>query len=371
MSMYAYSDPADCGAEVVSPLVRSATMQLPVNITGCSFSADGKAVAVTRGDGKVSLVTGFDALPGPEADDGSVIDIDLTLASRDVHAVAATRVCATGEGFITGGQDGRVVFVPADGEAGERLLWQSRGDWIEALVAHRNCGLTAIAAGKTVVVIDAKGNIAGTANLSHNVSGLAFDADGKRLAVSHYDGASILSLPGCAADLKLDWRGWHLGVSWSPCGRYLVTATQEKELHVWDLVTMQDYRIGGYQRKVAQMAWSGDGQSMVCSGADVITAWSFAGAGPNGRPPVEIGFVFGGTVRTVAASPAGNLVAGGFNTGNVLIGATGKGEAVVAQARVGQEITSLAWSPSGRQLAAGGMRGRFSLLTLASDLKVR
>jgi WD40 repeat protein len=371
MSMFAYSDPDDCGVEAVSPLVRTALLQLPVNITDCRFNADGSAIAVTRGDGRVSIVTGFAGIPAPDEDDGSPLALDLKLATKDVHGVAATRVCAAQDGFVTAGQDGRIYYLPADGASEPRLLWQSDGGWIEALVTHPDSGLIAAAAGKTVVVLDASGAVAGLAEMPANISGLAFDSNGQRLAVSHYDGVSIVSLPGCSIDLKLAWRGWHLGVSWSPCGRYLVTATQEKELHAWDLVTMQDYRIGGYPRKVSQMAWTGDGQTMVCSGADVITAWPFAGAGPNGMPPVEIGFVFGGMVRTVAASPDGKLVAGGFNTGNVLIGATGKGEAVIAQPRTGQEITCLSWSPSGRQLAAGSIDGHFSLFTLASDLQVK
>ena len=43
----------------------------------------------------------------------------------------------------------------------------------------------------------------------------------------------------------------------------------------------------------------------------------------------------------------------------------------VAQPRTGQEITCLSWSPSSRQLAAGSIDGRFSLFTLASDLRVK
>lgn len=371
MSMFAYSDPGDYGAEVVSPLVRAVTAQLPVNITSCCFSRDGKSVAAARGDGNVSLLSGFDDLPDPEADDGTAMDIQLSLATRAVHSVAATRVLAFGDGYVTAGQDGRVVFVPADPDAGVRQLWQSAGDWIEALAVHDATAVIAVAAGKTVIVIDSEGRIVAQTEMTETVSDIAFDTSGKRLAISRYGGVSVVSLSGGATEVNLVWRGWHLGVSWSPCGRYLVTSTQEKELHVWDLVTMQDFRIGGYQRKVEAMAWTGDGAGMVCSGADVITAWSFAGAGPNGRPPVEIGFVFGGTVRTVAASGTANLVAGGFDTGNVLIGATGKGEAVVAQARTGQPVTSLAWAPSGRRLAAGGMRGRFNLFTLAADLQVR
>ena len=57
---------------------------------------------------------------------------------------------------------------------------------------------------------------------------------------------------------SLAWKGAHIGVAWSPCGRYVVSALQEKELHGWDLVTMQDFRMGGYPRKTQAMAWTAD-----------------------------------------------------------------------------------------------------------------
>lgn len=370
MTMFAQDNAEDSGVEAVSPLVRATEVRLPVNITCCSFSSDGTSMAMTRGDGRLSLVAGLEHLPGPEDDDSGPVMSAPELTTLDVHEVASTRVAAVAGGFVSAGQDGRVFLISEDG-GNVCLIWESGGDWIEALAVHSQSGLVAVAAGRKVVLLAGDGRLEAETELPATVSGLAFDADGRRLAVSHYDGASILALPSCSVDVNLDWRGWHLGVSWSPCGRYLVTTTQEKELHVWDLVTMQDYRIGGYQRKVTQMAWTGNGQSMICSGADVITAWSFAGAGPNGRPPVEIGFVFGGTVTAVSASPAGSLVAGGFSTGNVLVGATGKGEAVVAQPRTGEQISAMAWSPCGRRVAAAGMRGRVNVFTLASDLQVK
>ena len=73
---------------------------------------------------------------------------------------------------------------------------------------------------------------------------------------------------------------------------------------------------------------------------------------------------------TVAVHPSKPLVAGGFNTGNVLIGATRKGEAVVAQARTGVPVTAMAWSPYGDTVAAADSGGRLSLFALAADLKV-
>jgi WD40 repeat protein len=365
MTALASVDHTDVGAEVTSPLVSSAQLSLGANATACAFSHDGSVCAVALGDGTISLIEGFDEAAA--GGDGS----GLRATNLPLHRVAAVAVRRIREAFVSVGQDGRAMIVPARAERATRVLWQARDHWIEALTVHEDAGLIGLAAGKRVAVVAADGTMVCEAELAQTVSGLAFDALAKRIAASHYNGVSVIEIDTGSVGISLAWRGSHVGVSWSPCGRYIVTATQEKELHTWDLVTMGDFRIGGYPRKTHHMAWTRDGTILACSGADVITTWSFAGAGPGGRPPLEIGFVFGGIVTTVASHPSVSLVAGGFTTGNVLVGATGKGEALVAQGRTGAAISGLAWSPCGKRLAAADARGRVNLFSLPSDLGVR
>ena len=102
-------------------------------------------------------------------------------------------------------------------------------------------------------------------------------------------------------------------------------------------------------------AWRGCATDsfLICTGADVITAWSFADAGPAGKPPVEIGYVYDGTVTAVAANPVRTLVAGGYSTGSLLVGGVTKGEALMARASQGDAVTALAWTPDGGRLIAG------------------
>lgn len=346
----------DIGAETISPLVRERRIDLPANATDCCFSRDGTLCAVAMGDGSVALID-------PRDEQGALRLLAL-------HRIAAVAVRPFGAGFVSAGQDGRVVLF-ADAEAAPRETCTFADRWIESLAVHQDAGRIAVAVGNAVSVFDQNGKALGRfPEVTGTVSGVAFDAGGNRVAASHYNGVTVFNLATGAADLILEWKGAHIGVSWSPNGRFLVTATQEKELHVWDLVTMQDFRMGGYPRKIHQMSWSADSEVMGCSGADVITAWSFAGAGPGRRPPVEIGFVFGGTVTAVAAHPTQPLFAGGFSSGNVLIGATRKGEAIVARARTGTAVTSLGWSSDGCCLAAADGVGRLSLFQLPGNLGV-
>ncbi len=151
----------------------------------------------------------------------------------------------------------------------------------------------------------------------------------------------------------------------------MVSATQERELHVWDLVTLQDLRMGGYPHKIHGLGWLTDGPFLICTGADVITAWSFADAGPAGKPPIEIGYVYNGLVTAVAANPVRALVAGGYSTGSLLLGGVVKGEALLARASQSDAITGLAWAPDGCRLIAGTAAGTAIIVDVPDDLNIR
>lgn len=359
----------DTGVEVISPLVEALNLELPANATSADFSADGTICAVAMGDGAVALleVTGFDEVAQPM----KLSPADIEVRSTKLHNVATVGVRSIANEFVSIGQDGRAVIFPADAPKNATSLYRFENAWIEDIAVSESSGLIALASGHRCVVVDQGGTPLADVDVGSTISAVQFDSTGKRIAASRYNGVTVVSSDTASSELQLNWKGSHTGVTWSRNDRYIVTATQERELHVWDLVTMQDFRIGGYPRKCHQMAWTADGDVLACSGADVVTAWSFAGSGPAGRPPVEIGFVFGGIVCAVCTHPTKPLVAGGFTTGNVLIGAPGKGEAVVAKASDGDPVTCLAWSPSGRVLAAGTRGGKLSLFRLADELNVR
>ena len=341
----------DQGTTRLAPGIMTINTRAQANVTrvkGLSGSVEGCGVAVGLGNGEIGVFSSAGNL-GPHL---------------KPHDAAVTGFADQGDTLFSIAQDGRLSA--HDLKNGKRnTLFTSPGEWLSSLVVARNTGMVAFAVGKKAIVLPTAQSESGAQdfefdNHPSSVSGLAFSPDGKRLAVSHYDGVTLWSLDGSDEGVTLCWKGFHIAVSWSPDGRFVVSATQERELHVWDLVTDKDFRLGGYPAKPHMLDWTtpetGPVQ-LVCSGADVVTAWPFGDVGPGRLPPVEIGYVYTGRVTAVAPHPTRPLVAGGYTTGTVLIGGLQKGEAAFARIADDETISGLDWVGASSNVLAVGTRG--------------
>ncbi|WP_291840581.1 WD40 repeat domain-containing protein, partial [Brevundimonas sp.] len=269
------------------------------------------------------------------------------------HDGAILCACAhpSGEGVLTGGDDGRVIW-HRKGEAG--LLATAKGAWIDSIAASAESGLIAFSAGKTLSVIDAK-DAAFRRDFVHErtVSGVAFEPKGRRIATSTYGGAALWFAR--IADQKptlLKWAGSHTGVAFSPDGAFVVTAMQDNQLHGWRIKDQKNLRMGGYPGKVKSVSFLSNGQLMATSGAQGAVLWPFIGAnGPMGREATEIGFDESSLVTLVASTPKAGLLAAGLNDGRVwLADPAGQGLNFL-KAEKGAPIVALAMSADARRIA--------------------
>ena len=154
-------------------------------------------------------------------------------ATVEAHPGAGLLVgISDGTRFVTGGDDGRVNAVTADGEMSE--LARDQGRWIDALTLSGS-GALAYGAGKRVIVRDDKGRDK-VLELASTARGLTFAPKGYRLAIAHYNGVSLWYPNTDAKPEFLEWKGSHLDITWSPDGRFVVTSMQENALHGWRLV---------------------------------------------------------------------------------------------------------------------------------------
>src|SRR5581483_3985937 len=188
-----------------------------------------------------------------------------------VHAGAILDAVADGKQIVTAGDDGRVVATGVDGKTSE-IATDAKKRWIDQ-VALGPDGAIAWSAGKTAHVLTGKSE-ARRLDAPSTVAGLAFAPKGFRLALAHYNGATLwfANAPG-AAPQKLEWKGSHLAVTFSPDGRFLVTAMQEPTLHGWRLADSQHMRMSGYSARVRSLSWSADGNFLATSGFEQLILW--------------------------------------------------------------------------------------------------
>ncbi|MDX7949714.1 WD40 repeat domain-containing protein [Lichenihabitans sp. Uapishka_5] len=295
--------------------------------------------------------------------DGALVFAGPEPRRVEAHPDGAILVaCVAGDRLLTGGDDGRVVLVEASG--GSTEIGNEAGTWIDA-VALRPDGAAAWTAGKTVRARSPKGEIK-TLTVASTARGVAFAPKGYRLAVAHYNGASLWFPNTAEAPEALSWKGSHLDITFSPDGRFLVTSMQENAMHGWRLADAGNMRMSGYPAKPRSLSWTRDGDWLATSGAEACVVWPFEGkTGPMGKQPRECG-VRPAKVTQVACHPKAMVLAIGYEDGFVLL--CRLSDASELPVRLddpsGGAVSALAWDHKGEHLLFGTRGGRAGLLRM-------
>lgn len=264
--------------------------------TAALFDRTGAIFAL--GDGAVRFDTGERV----DAHDGPVL-------SAAVHP--------SGEGIVTGGDDGRLVWSRRE-DAGELAV--TKGAWIDAVATSPASGLVAFSAGRTVTVLDVKDPaFRRTFEHERTVSGLAFDPKGRRLAAATYGGAALwFARIEKQKPTFLKWAGSHTGVTFSPDGNFVVTTMQDAQLHGWRLKDSKDMRMGGYPAKIKSLDFFAKGKLLATSGANGAVVWPFLKAnGPMGENASEIAADESSLVTVVSGAAEDTILSAGLDDGRV------------------------------------------------------
>lgn len=331
------------------PPTRTIAADAPV--AACAFNKDGSTVAFALGDGRVRILPADITVAAPEA-------------NAPVHggAVLALAGDPSGDGFVSGGDDGRLLRLASDGSPTELL--SLKGKWIEHLGVHRATEAIAASAGKGAFVLKA-GETREFGPHQSTVAGLDFSKDGSRIACAHYGGVTVWSLGQITLPpRRFAWRGSHVALKWSTDGKFIATGTQENDIHVWRIAQATDMRMQGYPAKVKSLSWTADARFLYTSSQPVFTAWPFAGKGPEGKPPLQFGEEGAGLMTIIAAHPTAEFVAGGYDSGELQLGDIRTKRSVVLKMADGTAITCLAWSPDGWRLAVGSDAGKLLVIDL-------
>ena len=335
-------DPGDNSASIVSVTDRVRPVAIGMPVTSVHFLGDNAAfvgaeesVALVSGKGEISRVP--------------------------IHGGGILCAASDRERIVMGGDDGKLVALDAKGEV-TLLATDPKRRWIDSVALHPD-GAVAWSAGKTAFVRSGRAEEK-SLDVPSTVGGLAFAPKGLRLAVAHYAGVTLW-FPNMAAKPEfLEWAGSHLGVTFSPDNKFLVTAMHEPALHGWRLADARHMRMTGYPGRVRSMSWSAGGKSLATSGADGLIMWPFGSKdGPMGKEPAMLA-PLPARVAVVACHPKQDILAAGYSDGTILMVRLSDGAEILVRRNGTAPVAALAWNRKGTLLAFAAEDGDAGLLEL-------
>jgi WD40 repeat protein len=297
---------------------------------------------------------------------GAEENVSLVDAQGEISKVAVLGggiLCSVSDGkrIVMGGDDGKLVALDLKGDVTE-LAVDPKRRWIDNVALHPD-GAYAWSVGKTAFVRSGK-NEEKSFEVPSTVGGLAFAPKGLRLAIAHYNGVTLW-FPNMAANGEfLEWAGSHLGVTFSPDNKFLVTTMHEPALHGWRLADNRHMRMSGYPGRVRSMSWSAGGKFLATSGADMVIMWPFGSKdGPMGKEPAMLA-PLQARVAVVACHPKQDILACGYSDGTILMVRLEDGAEILVRRNGTAPVTALAWNAKGTLLAFADEDGEAGLLPL-------
>ena len=304
----------------------------------------GNSIAVGFGDGTVRIFTSGQSSKAIKAHKGIVLCM-----AKD------------GDYILTGGDDGRFLKISLDGEVNEIGNFGTR--WVDNVTA--NNGSLVCSSGKIVYLWSP--NTKEPKLFEHNstIGGMAFDAKGRRLAVSRYDGVTLWkkNYSNKWESSNLIWKGSHNKVSFSPDGKYLVTSMQENAIRCWRLKDKIDFAMSGYNAKVKSFAFVGETSYLATSGAlemgiAATICWPFDGDGPMGRQPVCLSYTGNNQVTFVEPFPSEKAVFAGLSDGSVYLSQIeNTNNTIIIRSFTGSEVSAIATTEDRSHVLIGDMGG--------------
>ncbi|MEM1365952.1 MAG: WD40 repeat domain-containing protein [Pseudomonadota bacterium] len=266
--------------------------------------------------------------------------------------------------LVTGGEDGHVMAMDAQGETTE--LGHVQRKWIGTVATGPN-GAVAWTTGRDAYVHDGKT----TRQFTHErtAEDVAFAPKGLRLAVARYNGADIHWAGTEAEAQTLEWTGPHHLIRFSPDGCFLVTSMHDNVLHGWRLDTGAHMRMAGYPTKVKNIDFSAftarSGKWLATAGANSAVLWPFTGKeGPMGKIPKELGQRADSLVTCVACHPHEAVVAIGYADGMVGLASIDDEKDALLRQPGKSAVTTIGWDNSGRRLVFGTEGGDGGLISI-------
>jgi WD40 repeat protein len=320
-------------------------------VTAIAWLPDGSRLAACSAAGEVVL---FDAKTGAS----------VTLRGKQGSSVDAIAFSADGQFLAAGGQDGAV------------RIWQMAGDlptlvtelensrvWVDCLRWHPNRPELAVGLGRYVQVWDAVAQtVVTTLNFeASSVLDLAWHPSGEFLVLAGNQSVKTWRREAWDDDPQVRETGGASGaIAISADGQYLASGNNDRTLLVWEWHNPYPWQMQGFPGKVRQLAWSTvkaqEGAPLLASAsAEGVVVWAKAASDDQGWTS-QVLDLHSGAVRAIAFQPQSTLLASAAEDGWVCLWQKANQAAQILEGAA-DGFSTLAWSPQGKYLAAGGCGG--------------
>jgi WD40 repeat protein len=193
-----------------------------------------------------------------------------------------------------------------------------------------------------------------------SVLDLAWHPQGKHLAVSGHQGIKIWPRDDWdAAPEVREIAAASIAIALSPDGQYLASGNLDHTLLVWPFDSDYPWQMRGFPGKVRQLAWSditvGQAPLLASASGTAVVIWrkkSDAGDGWD----AQILDLHEQRVNAIAFQPGSTLLASAAEDGWVCLWKKAQATQILEGA---SRFSTLAWSPNGQWLAAGGQQGEW------------
>ena len=263
------------------------------------------------------------------------------------------------------GQDGKAkLWNTTTGECSRELVGGAA--WVELLAWHPAGKLFATAAGKSVRVWTADGDMVREFK-EHpaSVLDLAWKPGTSLLGAATYGGIFVYDPTLDEPVRKYDWKGSPLVLVWSPDGRLLAHGNQDSTVHFWFADADTPLQMHGFPTKVRELSFDSTSRYLATGGGAAACVWDCGGPGPEGRKPQMLMDEVGESEASLTAcrwQHRGFRIAGTFADGAVRVWQpAAKGKLIGEDTFTDGEAVHPSWSPDDRRLLVGSGGGTLAM----------
>jgi WD40 repeat protein len=212
------------------------------------------------------------------------------------------------------------------------------------------------AAGKKLVALNPDGSVAHTfPDAPKTISALAWRPDGSACAAACFGHVAVWDATAFTAQKEFPYGNAIYALTWSPDGRWLVAGCHDNSVHLWVPAEDLELHMSGYETRLKELSFSHDSKWLATGGGKDVCVWDCAGAGPEGREPLQLPQT--GRTTAVAFQNQHGLLATGDAGGVFTLWGPTRKNPMVAEVKMPSAATKFAWSPDDSLLAVGTEKG--------------